>query len=184
MKTFVVLGISLAAIALSTAPALAADANGNHEAYVWVVAGDTAIAPDGSTIFIKGRGTLEAGPQGLATGGGTFSINGGPIGTWKATGVEGFVSYGTSLPGSALPPPPATGGMAKLHVSFSNGQVGVLTIFCVIGSPPPSSGEGIHLILGGGSRSEYTTDGRGLPAFVADVTLGPSREARPRERPP
>ncbi|TMC97769.1 MAG: hypothetical protein E6I58_09750 [Chloroflexi bacterium] len=167
MKTFVVLGISLAAIALSTAPALAADANGNHEAYVWVVAGDTAIAPDGSTIFIKGRGTLEAGPQGSATGGGTFSINGGPIGTWKATGVEGFVSYGTSLPGSALPPPPATGGMAKLHVSFSNGQVGVLTIFCVIGSPPPSVGEGIHLILGGGSSSEYTDEGRGFTIFIA-----------------
>src|SRR5437899_9998412 len=167
MKTFVVLGISLAAIALSTAPALAADANGNHEAYVWVVAGDTAIAPDGSTIFIKGRGTLEAGPQGSATGGGTFSINGGPIGTWKATGVEGFVSYGTSLPGSALPPPPATGGTAKLHVSFSNGQVGVVTSFCVIGAPPLSVGEGIRLGRGCGSIRVTTGAGPGYHLFTA-----------------
>jgi hypothetical protein len=167
MKALAVFGVSLAAVALSTAPAVAADANGNHGAYVWIVAGDTAVAPDGSTMFIKGRGTFEAGPQGSATGGGTFSINGGPTGTWKATSVEGFVSYGTSLPGSHLPPPPATGGKAKLRVSLSNGQDGVLTIFCVIGSPPPSVGEGIHLILGGGASNEYTDEGRGFTIFIA-----------------
>src|SRR6266851_5027052 len=109
MKTFVVFVISLAALGLSTAPAMAADANGNHESYFWAVAGDTAIAPDGSIIFVKGTGTLEAGPGGAAKGGGSFSINGGPSGTWRATGVDGFVSYGTALPGSKLPPPPATG---------------------------------------------------------------------------
>lgn len=167
MKTFVVLAISLGAIGLSTAPVMAADANGNHETYIWVVAGDTAVAPDGSTIFVQGRGTLEAGPHGAATGGGTFSINGGPSGTWKATSVQGFVSYGTRLPGSPFPPPPATGGMTKLRVSFSNGEDGVLTIFCVIGSPPPSVGEGIHLILGGGAGNDYTDEGRGFTIFIA-----------------
>src|SRR5229473_4164858 len=53
---------------LSTAPVVATDANGNHEAYKWVVAGDTALAPDGSTIFFKGIGTLQAGPGGAVTG--------------------------------------------------------------------------------------------------------------------
>ena len=167
MKTLAAFGISLAAMGLSIAPAMAADANGNHEAYIWVVASDTAVAPDGSTISIKGRGTLEAGPGGSATGGGTYSINGGAMGTWTATGVEGFVSYGTALPGSPFPPPPATGGMTKLRVSLSNGQDGVLTIFCVIGSPPPSVGEGIHLILGGGASNEYTDEGRGNTIFRA-----------------
>ena len=167
MKTLAAFGISLAAIALSGVPATAADANGNHEAYIWVVAGDTAVAPDGSTIFIKGHGMLEAGPGGAATGGGSYSISGGAMGTWTATGVEGFVSYGTALPGSPFPPPPATGGMAKLRVSLSNGQDGVLTIFCVIGSPPPSVGEGIHLILGGDVSNEYTDEGRGFTIFKA-----------------
>jgi hypothetical protein len=167
MKTLVLLASFLGAIGLSTAPAMAADANGNHEAYIWVVAGDTAVAPDGSTIFIKGSGTLNAGPDSAAAGGGTFSIDGGPIGRWTATSVEGFVSYGTALPGSPFPPPPATGGMTKLRVSFSNGQDGVLTIFCVIGSPPPSVGEGIHLILGGGASNEYTDEGRGFTIFKA-----------------
>ena len=165
MKIFAVSGISLAAIALTTAPAIAADANGNHEAYKWVVAGDTAIAPDGSTIFIQGHGILEAGPGGFATGGGSFSINGGPPSSWHATSVQGFVSYGTAVPGPGLPGG-ATGGMAKLRVSFSNGQDGVLTIFCVLGSPPPSVGEGIHLILGGGTSSEYTDEGKGFTIFI------------------
>lgn len=170
MKTLAAFCISLAAIVLSTAPAMAADANGNHEAYMWVVGGDTAIAPDGSTIFIRGHGTLEAGPGGSATGGGSFSIVGGQTGTWTATSVEGFVSYGTALPGSHFPPPPATGGMAKLRVSLSNGEDGVLTIFCIIGSPPPSVGEGIHLILGGGDSNEYTDEGRGSTIFKAIQT--------------
>jgi hypothetical protein len=73
MKTLCAFALSLVAIGLSTAPAVAADANGNHEKYTWVVAGDTAVAPDGSTIFIKGTGTLQAGPGGAVTGGGTFS---------------------------------------------------------------------------------------------------------------
>lgn len=167
MKTLFAFAISLAAIGLSTAPAVAADANGNHEAYKWVVAGDTAVAPDGSTIFIKGIGTLQAGPGGGVTGGGIYSINGGPIRTWAATAVDGFVSYGTRLPGSTLPPPPATGGKATLRVSLSNGQSGVLTIFCIIGSPPPSVGEGIHLILGGSVSSEYTDEGHGFTIFIA-----------------
>src|SRR5260370_21357926 len=128
--------ISLVAIGLSTAPVVATDANGNHEAYKWVVAGDTAVAPDGSSIFFKGIGTLQAGPGGTATGGGTYSINGGPTGTCTATTLDGFVRYRTQLPGSTLPPPPPTGGKATLRVSMSNGQTGVLTIFFIISSPP------------------------------------------------
>src|SRR6266852_7208018 len=117
MKTLCAFAISLAAIGLSTAPATATDANANHEAYKWVVAGDTAVAPDGSSIFVKGIGTLQAGPGGAVTGGCTFSINGGPTGTWTVTAVDGSVSYGTRLPGSTLPPPPATGGkIGRAHV--------------------------------------------------------------------
>jgi hypothetical protein len=52
-------------------------------------------------------------------------------------------------------------------VSLSNGQTGVLTIFCIIGSPPPSVGEGIHLILGGGVSGEYTDEGHGFTIFIA-----------------
>lgn len=40
-------------------------------------------------------------------------------------------------------------------------------IFCIIGSPPPSVGEGIHLILGGGVSNDYTDEGHGFTIFIA-----------------
>jgi hypothetical protein len=167
MRKLAAFGISLAAIALATTPAMASDANGNHEAYHWVVAGDTAMAPDGSTILLRGNGNLQAGPGGFATGGGTFQKSSGETGTFTATGVEGFVSYGTRLPGQTFPPPPATGGEAKLRVALSNGQTGVLTIFCVIGSPPPSRMEGSTLVLGSDVSGEYTDEVSGNTIFIA-----------------
>jgi hypothetical protein len=154
----------VAGLAASPSTALATDANGNHNTYIWVVAGDTAMAPDGSTIAMRGRGHLSAGPDEMADGGGTFTTSGGSSGTWTATAVQGFVSYGQT-PG--FPIPGATGGEAKLKVSLSNGMTGVLTIFCVLGSPPPSKMEGINLILGAGVSAEYTKEVSGFTIFIA-----------------
>jgi len=78
--------------------------------------------------------------------------------------VQGFVDYGQT-PG--FPIPGATGGMTKLKVSLSNGMSGVLTIFCVLGSPPPSTMEGINLILGAGVSAEYTMQDGGFTLFIA-----------------
>jgi hypothetical protein len=167
MRKLAAIVISFAAVGLAATPALATDANGNHESYRWVVATDTAMAADGSTITLTGHGTLTAGPDSAATGGGTFTNSRGESGTWTVSGVEGFVSYGTRLPGSSFPPPPATGGMTKLRVALSNGQTGVLTIFCVIGSPPPPVMEGIHLVLVGGVSDNYTMQMSGNTIFFA-----------------
>jgi hypothetical protein len=166
-RKLAVVVITFAAIGLAATPAMASDANGNHESYTWRVGNDTSMAPDGSTIKLFGVGTLAAGPDKTATGGGTFTKSGGETGTWTATAVDGFVSYGTALPGSGFPPPPATGGKAKLRVSLSNGETGLLTIFCVIGSPPPSTMEGVHLVLGSGVSGEYNTIVIGATIFRA-----------------
>src|SRR3989442_12798024 len=84
--------------------ALASAANGNHATYIGLVGPsppfDTAIAPDGSTITMKGHGTLTAGPDNTASGGGTYSLSSGGSGTWTVTGVLGFVNHG---PGGAVP---------------------------------------------------------------------------------
>ena len=150
--------IAITAIGLAATPAMASDANGNHEKYQWVVGHDTSMAPDGSTIQLFGLGTLTAGPdKTVTTGVGTFTKSGGETGTWTATAVDSFVSYGFRLPGQNFPGPPATGGKAKLRVSLSNGETGLLTIFCVIGSAPPSTMEGVHLVLGTGVSGEYNT---------------------------
>jgi len=167
MRKLAAFGISFAAMALATTPVMASDANGNHETYHWVVAGDTAMAPDGSTILLWGSGNLQAGPGGFATGAGTFKKSSGEAGTFTATGIQGFVSYGTRLPGQHFPPPPATGGEAKLRVSLSNGENGVLTIVCVIGSPPPSRMEGSTLVLGSGVSGNYHVEVSGNTIFFA-----------------
>ena len=166
MKTkWTLLGASIIGLLLSQTSALASDANGNHDTYIWVVGAttpaDTAVAPDGSTITMKGQGTLKAGPDNTATGGGTYSLSSGGSGSWMATGVLGFVSYGP-----AAPPLPSIlfGGETKLNIRLSNGATGVLTIFCVLGSPPPSKEEGITVILGTGGQ--FTKPDGGNTVFV------------------
>ena len=168
MRKLLVAAACVAGLAVWPSTALATDAYGNHNTYVWIVGAttpsDTAMAPDGSTITISGQGTLTAGPGGSASGGGSFVTSGGSTGTWTATDVQGFVSYGQT-PG--FPLPGATGGEAKLKVSLSNGMDGVLTIICVLGSPPASKMEGITLILGAGASGEYTMQDGGNTVFIA-----------------
>jgi hypothetical protein len=124
---------------------------------------DTAVAPDGGTISLAGHGLLQAGPGGLASGGGTFTTNRGGSGTWSANDVQGFVSYGPAGPGA---PPGSTGGQAKLKVTLSDGTKGVLTITCVLGSPPAGMMEGITLVLGTGVSGEYTKKVEGNNVFI------------------
>lgn len=167
MRKLTALIIAAAAVGLLATPATASDANGNHEAYKWIVGNDTSMAPDGSTIKLFGVGKLTAGPDKTASGGGTFTTNTGATGTWMATAVDSFVSYGPAGPEPFPLPPGATGGKAKLRVTLSNGESGVLTIFCVLGSPPPSTMEGVHLVLGNGVSGEYNTIVIGNTVFIA-----------------
>ena len=169
MQSRLVIGaLVLTVLALVPATALAT-ANGNHDTYTWIVgavpanSSDTAIAPNGRTITMTGSGTFTAGPGNAATGGGTYSLSAGGSGTWAVTGVQGFVSYGS---GAAQGLPPAfTGGEVKLDVTLSNGTSGVLTIICLLGSPPPSKEEGITVILGNGGQ--FTKQDGGNTVFIA-----------------
>jgi hypothetical protein len=142
--------------------AIATDANGNHNSYTWVVGAttptDTAVAPDGSTITMSGNGTLIAGPGNTASGGGAYRLSSGGSGTWTVTGIQGFVSYGDA--GS----PGLFGGEAKLNISLSNGATGVLTMICVLGSPPAGKMEGIQVILGNGGQ--FTKQAGGDNVFI------------------
>src|SRR2546428_12110887 len=106
MKTkWILLGASIIGLMLGQTSAQASDANGNHDTYMWVVGAttpaDTAVAPDGSTITMKGHGTLTAGPDNTATGGGTYSLSsGGRAGRRWAGGLRGAPHP------PAGPPPP------------------------------------------------------------------------------
>jgi hypothetical protein len=166
-RSYVLVFLALGLLLGLSGPAAASNANGNHTSYNWVVGADPpftemAIAPDGSTITMSGSGTLKAGPGHTATGGGTFSLSTGGSGTWTATGVQGFVSYGEAIPQGL---PGAFGGQAKLKVSLSNGDSGVLTITCLLGSPPPSKVESITVILGRGGQFTKGVPGSGDNIF-------------------
>ena len=164
-RKWILFGVAMSGLVFSQTSALASDANGNHETYVWVVGAttpsDKAMAPDGSTITMAGQGKLTAGPGNAASGGGTYSLSSGGSGTWTVTGVLGFVSYG---PASPPLPPSLFGGEAKLNVSLSNGASGVLTIICVLGSPPAGKMEGITVILG--TSGEFTKQDGGNTVFI------------------
>src|SRR5207253_2957595 len=148
--------VAAAAALAAPAGALASNANGNHDAYVWIIGattpGDSAMAADGSTIELSGRGTLQAGPGHTASGGGTYSLSSGGSGTWTVTGMQGFVSYGSAGPDF---PPGFTGGEAKLAISLSNGDSGVLTIICELGSAPAGKMEGFTVVLGKGGAFSH-----------------------------
>ncbi len=165
MKSRLIIGVLvLTVLALVPASALATNANGNHDTYTWIVgavpanSSDTAIAPDGSTITLTGSGTFSAGPGNTAGGGGTYSLSAGGSGRFWVTGIQGFVSYGDA--GS----PGLFGGEAKLNVTLSNGASGVLTIICLLGSPPAGKEEGITVILGNGGQ--FTKQDGGNNVFI------------------
>ena len=166
-RKWIPLGAAICGLVLSQTSALASDANGNHATYVWVVGAttpsDTAVAPDGSTITMTGQGTLTAGPGNAANGGGTYTLSTGGAGSWSVTGVQGFVSYG---PASPPLPPSLFGGEAILNVTLNNGASGVLTIVCLLGSPPAGKTEGITVILGTGGQFTKPVLESGTTVFI------------------
>jgi hypothetical protein len=170
MKVLAALVVSIGALVVAPVAAVADSPADNHATYGWIVgfrptgSYDIAKAPDGSWIKMRGHGTLEAGANRTVTGGGDFIKSDGASGTWMATAVDGFVSYGAStVPG-------VSGGQAKLQVTLSNGQSGVLTIFCdAPGTKPPEGkemAEGINLVLGGGVSNAFLTQAGGNTVFL------------------
>ena len=162
---------------LSALPAagLAADANNNHDGYAFLLGTgapgpegpDVAGAQNGSTVTVVGSGNFKAGPDQESGGAGTYAVKGSQgnttsAGTWTVTGVLGFVSYGSAA-AQALPAF-LWGGQVKLAVHLSNGADGVLTVFCLLGSPPAGKDEGITLVLGQGGN--FTKPVSGETVFI------------------
>jgi len=115
---------------------------------------DLAAAPSGDTIQLSGSGTFSVHAK-TASGGGEWthlapdgsSVGGG---TWEATGLISFASYGS---GSAQDLPPETwGGKALLAVRLVVPEAGIeapamIWVTCTLGNKIPSSAtEGIRVL--------------------------------------
>jgi hypothetical protein len=158
--------------------ALATDANSNHAAYLFLAGTgttsppfgpDVATAPNGNRVAVVGSGTFMAGPNKTVSGSGTYTIKNASgttlaSGTWTATQVLGFVSYGNGTPQGF--PPNLFGGQLKVRVSLSSGGSGVLTVTCLLGSPPTGAMEGVTLVLGQGVGMEFTATTSGQTVFI------------------
>ena len=133
---------------------------------------DIAMAPNGDTIEISGSGTFSIHPK-TVSGGGTFThkdadgnVQG--SGTWTATELLSFHSYGSGAAQGL--PPDFTGGkiLMRVHLSPATGGPGfdaTLRVTCVLGDQIPASAEeGVRLNLLGSIN--FNEEVSGLTLFI------------------
>jgi hypothetical protein len=113
----------------------------------------STAAENGDRLILRGAGFFSTNPGGGEAGGeGTFvhvDALGNEVahGTWTATRLLGFQSYGNGTPQGA--PPDWYGGRANLRVHLSSGFDGVMQVDCLLGRPPAGAVEGIRLAVPG-----------------------------------
>ncbi|MGQ0797640.1 MAG: hypothetical protein ACT4OI_07250 [Methanobacteriota archaeon] len=129
-----------------------------------------AMADNGDTIALTGFGTFNPTTR-AAGGGGTFlhknaagSVVG--SGTWTATRVLGFHSYGTAVLAGTL----LEGGLLLLRVHLVGGGGAiqldaVLQIDCLVGTPPAGAIEGVRLSVQGIDLN-FNKEVQGLTVFI------------------
>src|SRR5437867_10672107 len=115
--------------------------------------GNRAMAENGDVVIVIGTGAFDVAAK-SATGGGTFvhKTSGGATvgsGTWAATELLTFQSYGNAVPQGL--PPTFFGGRVALNVLLTptaNPSVhrpAILQIECALGNVPAGALEGVRL---------------------------------------
>ncbi len=137
-------------------------------------AGDKASADNGDVVTVIGTGTFDVAGK-SATGGGTFvhKTSGGTVvgsGTWTASGLLDFQSYGTGAPF----PPTFFGGRVALTASLtptaspSVHLPAILQIECLIGKTPSGAVEGIRLNVQDVINFNKTVEGSGATVYIKE----------------
>ncbi len=119
---------------------------------------DVATASNGDTIEIAGEGTLSVHPKSVTGSGGfthNFAAGGSVSGTWTATQLLSFKSYGSSPAAVGLPPTWEAGKAiirVQLFVGGNPVATGTLTVSCILPEVevPGGAFEGSTLNLHGG----------------------------------
>jgi len=134
--------------------------------------GDKAMAENGDVVTVKGGGTFDVVTK-TASGKGTFKhqfTGGSATGTWTATGLLAFQSYGDGTPQGL--PASLFGGRAALAVMLTPDAhpdvhvPGILQVECLLGSPPAGAEEGVRLLAKGVINFNKTVIGSGETVFV------------------
>jgi hypothetical protein len=152
--TFVLTLVVLAAVAVVLGwPAASGATEPNNQANAYAFFMDVPnVAQDsaGDTLAVTGDGAFAVHPKSASGGGGyTFTSAGGQTfsGSWTVNGLVDFQPYGCGVVFGRTLPPNFCGGRLVLDITATTPfgpRPALLTIFCVIGAPPPSVEEGIN----------------------------------------
>jgi len=153
IRAIVVLTMILTPSLLTPASAVASSGTQTYELHLEEP--NMAMAPNGDTVAVTGEGEFSVNPKSVeASGRFTHTYAGGSTsGTWTATELLEYQSYGCGVVFGDPIPANFCGGVVKLRVMLTVGSTslpGILTVFCVIGpNPPNSASEGITLVVPG-----------------------------------
>jgi hypothetical protein len=116
---------------------------------------NVAQASNGDTLALLGEGMFGVHPK-SASGGGSFTYTAADgssfDGTWTVNRLVAFQPYGCGVVFGTPLPPNFCGGRLVLDVTAQTPFGAVpskVTVFCVIGSPPPGTEEGVRVVVPG-----------------------------------
>jgi hypothetical protein len=143
-------------LAVSLTTSLPAFAAGQSQTFLLELeVPNTAVAPNGDTVAITGEGEFSVFPNSVeAEGEFVHSNSAGAVlatGTWSATSLLTYQSYGCGVLFGEPIPPEFCGGKVSMTVQLTPTGTALripamLTVFCVIGDHVPGSAEeGVRL---------------------------------------
>jgi len=157
MKRLILFALGLAA-ALVLVPTTAVADSATHSYVLVMEEANFGVAPNGDQIAIEGDAEFSVDPNAVEGSGSFTHMNAsGTVlasGTWRASGLIDYQSYGCGVVFGNPLPPNFCGGRVAMNVMLTTplGELpGILTVVCVIGPNPPNS------IISNGDRSEGAT---------------------------
>ncbi len=147
MRRLILLALALTA-AVVLVPTIAVADSATHTYLLVMEEPNFGVAANGDQIAVTGEGEFSVNPNSVtAAGEFTHTDSGGNVlatGTWTATGLLDYQSYGCGEVFGDPIPPDLCGGAVKMRVTLTpNGTSlqlpGTMTVFCVIGPQAPQS---------------------------------------------
>lgn len=147
MRRLILLALALAAAVLLV-PTVAVADSATHTYLLVMEEPNFGVAANGDQIAVTGEGEFSVNPNSVtAAGEFTHTDSGGNIlatGTWTATGLINYQSYGCGEVFGNPIPPDLCGGAVKMSVTLTPTGTslelpGTMTVFCVIGTHAPQS---------------------------------------------
>jgi hypothetical protein len=147
MRRLILLALALAA-AVVLVPTVAVADSATHRYLLVMEEPNFGVAANGDQIAVTGEGEFSVNPNSVtAAGEFTHTDSSGNVlatGTWTATGLLDYQSYGCGEVFGDPIPPDLCGGAVKMRVTLTPDGTslqlpGTMTVFCVIGPHAPQS---------------------------------------------